>query len=65
MRAQRDDAPCHRGVRGNTIHTGDGESITRPPPAGKQHAMLLYHIGARSLAQTTAAFARHPAWRPA
>jgi len=40
-------------------------AATKDAQAGKWLALLLYNCGARSLAETQAAFTRHPEWAAA
>lgn len=66
MGATRNDARGQAGVEGTTGGGLHADATTRDHDrASKQTAMWLYHLGARSLAETTAAFRRHPQWRSA
>ena len=57
-------AGCTVEARGNT-KTLDAQSVPQHSAAGKAFAVWLYCIGARSLADTQAAFDRRPSWRGA
>ena len=51
-------------ARGDT-RTLDAQSLPQHGAAGKAFAVWFNRIGARSLADTQAAFDRHPSWRGA
>lgn len=65
MLAQNYCAPtCGKAeARGNT--ETDRSRVAQDAATGKVLAVWLYCVGARSLAETQAAFARHPEWRDA
>lgn len=69
MKVQCDCAPagCTAEARGDTTPASDTSVAQHEVVAwaGKALAMLLYNLGARSLAATSATFARHPSWREA
>ena len=66
MRPKRNCAPAGQRAeaRGDT-KTHDAQSVPQRVATGKAFAVWLYCIGARSLADTQAAFDRRPSWRAA
>ncbi|GIK87985.1 MAG: hypothetical protein BroJett026_34660 [Betaproteobacteria bacterium] len=65
MLAQNDCAPtCGKAEARGKAKTDDA-ILAHDAAAGKAVAVMLYNLGARSLEETQAAFARHPEWRGA
>jgi len=65
MLAKNDCAPTCGKAEARGKSKTDRASVAQDAAAGKAVAIWLYAIGARSISETQAAFARHPEWRGA
>lgn len=62
MQRRKDKAPTAGGGNGAQDNVLGEQMIADLSMAGKALTMLWYHSGARSKAQTEAAFRAHPNW---